>query len=123
MSPLPSYLRRSRTGKDMSNEHESRIADRIGGKKQRGSGAVDGHKGDVRAPELLIEAKMTSKESISIKKEWIIKISKEAAAYAKIPALAIAFDEMPVIADKDWIAIPMSFFKRLMEASFGPDDK
>ena len=70
-----------------SDKHEKSICKALGALQQSNSGAGRFRKGDVIQNEasLLIEAKttMTNKESISIKKDWIIKNKEEAFALRK----------------------------------------
>ena len=112
---LPKYFSDGPGKHKKSQKQEKRIAKEIGGKVQKGSGSKDFHKGDVKSLELLVEAKRTDNDSISIKKDWLIKIFQESVAYKKIPALSIEFDDMPNIVPRDWIAIPSKTLSLLME--------
>ena len=96
---------------------ESRIARETGGKQQRGSGSSDYAKGDVKGEKFLIECKFTQKKSLSVKGDWLKKITKEAHAQDKYPALAIqiAGTEDLGISETDWVAIPMSLFNRIKD--------
>ena len=77
----------------VSKKQEARLAKTLGGKRQSNSGATPFQKGDVVAGLFAIEAKtsMTPKQSISIRREWIDKIRREAFAMGK-PYSAVAFD-------------------------------
>ena len=112
---LPKYFLEGAGKHEKSKRQELRVAKEVGGKRQRGSGSKDFHKGDVKSLELLIESKRTDKESMSVKKEWLVKIFQESFAYKKIPALSIEFDTMPNIVPKDWIAIPAKTLALLIE--------
>ncbi len=114
---LPKYMTdpADKTKHKKSQKQEKRVAAVLGGKVQRGSGSKAFHKGDVKSAELLVESKRTDKESLGIKKEWLVKISQEAAAYGRIPALSIEFDTMPRLVAKDWIAVPAKTFSLLIE--------
>lgn len=84
-----------------------------------GSGALPGAKGDlVYTPdsgiEFLIESKSTTSESLSIKMEWLDKITNEALDAAKNPALSIQFVNDLGAPRKAWIAIPEYVFKILV---------
>lgn len=73
-----------------------------------GSGSQPGAKGDIRFDRLLVETKSTAKGSINIKKAWLDKISKEAMAANRIPALVISFTN-PVgdaVQNGDWLLVP-----------------
>lgn len=110
---IPSYFTRDDV-KRRSKKQEKRLAKRLGGRTQKGSGSVTFHKGDVKSTELLVEAKQTVKASMSVKREWLEKISREAMAYNKVPALALEFVGIARLVDKDWIAVPASFFEALI---------
>lgn len=77
----------------VSKKMEARLAKTLGGKRQSNSGATPFQKGDVITKLFAIEAKtsMTPKQSISIRKEWLDKIRREAFAMGK-PYSALAFD-------------------------------
>lgn len=104
-------------------KQEARVAKTVGGKVQAGSGNSVYAKGDVKQQSeeamdlerFLIECKHTQKKSLSIKGEWLSKISREAIAAGKMPALSfeIAGNDDRMV-EHDWVAIPMSVFKRLL---------
>jgi hypothetical protein len=99
---------------------EARIAERIGGKRVSGSGASFYSKGDVRDVQIngidfLIEAKQTKHSSISVKWEWLKKITDEAQAKQCEPALSIEIkggEDDPRV-DRDWIMCPMRVWEKL----------
>jgi Holliday junction resolvase len=105
-----------------SQRQENKLAGRLGGKRQKGSGALPHHKGDVKTQELLIECKRTDKKSMAIKKEWLEKISKEALASHRVPALAIEFGDVEPLVENNWVAVPAKFFEELMEVYREQDD-
>ena len=105
-------------------DQENRIAKSVGGKRQPGSGSSIYAKGDVLQKtgnafdldRFLIECKKTIHASLSVKGAWLDKVTKEAMAAGKEPALAIEIQGTKSnVAERDWIAIPMSVFKRLVE--------
>lgn len=99
-------------------QQEERVASRVGGRRQRGSGASDYAKGDVKAEDFLIECKQTEKASLSVKGEWLSKITREAMAAGKSPALSIEIKGIDDgLVEHDWVAVPMSVFRRLLAAS------
>lgn len=101
--------------KKKSKKQEQRIAKQIGGKPTPGSGAFDGHKGDVTHDRFLIEAKRTDKQSLSVKKAWLDKIVAEAYQAGKNPALSIQIGERTGCFDtEDWIMMPLSVFNKLI---------
>ncbi len=108
--PLPKYMtelhQKQQDKHKKSKKQELRLANELRGERQKGSGSQAFHKGDVKTTELLVESKRTEKDSLSVKKAWLIKISREAVGYNKIPALSLEFDTMPDMVAKDWVAIP-----------------
>jgi len=104
------------------DDQEFRVAEEIGGRKQPGSGSSVYAKGDVKQASaqphdpgrFLVECKQTVHKSLSVKGEWLDKISREALAAGLEPALAIEIKGMDgTYAERDWVAIPLSVFKRL----------
>lgn len=110
---IPSYFSSDKKHKK-SKKQEGRVAEKLGGKRQKGSGSVPLNKGDVRSEHLLTECKRTDKKSISIKIDYLEKITNEAISYGCTPSLAIEFENTPRIVEKDWIMIPSSFLTELM---------
>jgi len=96
---------------------EKRTAKRLGTKPRPGSGSIQGCKGDMVLPEFLVENKSTEHRSISLKFDWLEKISVEAREEGRAPALAIQF------VDKDgqsvrrgrWVLIPEDEFNELSQ--------
>lgn len=94
---------------------ERRIAKNIGARRNAGSGAIEGLKGDSSLANLLIESKATVNGSLSLKKEWLDKITREALAQNKNPALTISFvtgsgESLP---GGDFLVIPLWLAKTL----------
>lgn len=107
---MNSFLKRLNThtiGK-AGRASEKRLAKQLGGKVRPASGAVEGLKGDIVFDNVLMEAKSTLKNSISIKHDWLAKIATEARNDGKTPALAVSFvtpEGKPVVSG-DWIMVP-----------------
>lgn len=105
---------------------EDRVAKKLGGRRQPGSGASPYAKGDVKQPSgvefspdrFLIECKQTEKKSLRVQGQWLSKITREAMAAGKEPALEFEIQgyEDPQL-EKEWIAIPLSVFRRLQEGT------
>lgn len=72
-----------------SRKQERGTAKRFGGRVNPGSGAGWARKGDVVTPGLLIENKWTGKMQVTLKSLDLEKITEEATAEGRIPALAI----------------------------------
>jgi len=100
-------------------EQEDRVARVVRGHRQRGSGASMYAKGDVSSDHFLIECKRTEHASLSLKKAWLDKISREAAAVSKEPALAIEIAGGPDDAhgSREWIMIPLRVFRKMTEVT------
>jgi len=95
---------------------EDRIAEAVGGKRVPGSGASQYAKGDVSEDDFLIECKLTEAGSLRVTQKWLEKITAEAEAQDKMPALAIEIQGGERrLAERDWIAIPRSVFTRLLD--------
>lgn len=96
---------------------EKKTAKRLGGKLTPASGAIGSAKGDIIFKEILMEAKATIKDSISIKLEWLAKISREATDTAKFPALSVTYVNQEGEPRKfgKWVMIPESMFKDVHE--------
>lgn len=87
-----------------SQDQEKRAARRYGMRRQPGSGARDGAKGDLRAPgKRRAELKETIKKSFSLKLDVLMKIEREAAG-AEDPLLEIEFQG--VFPHKRYVVLP-----------------
>lgn len=107
------------TTRRVSDAQEAEIADRYGGSVQRGSGATERHKGDVVTRDFLIEAKTKMDDgarSMTVKAEWLEKITAQASAVGKDPAIEIRIPGAQGLGvEKDWVMVPASVFQRLIE--------
>jgi Holliday junction resolvase len=120
MGEIPKYFSEDKSKHVVSKKQEKRVARKLGGRRQKGSGSMAGHKGDVKSVELLTECKHTEKESIRITRKWLEKVSQEADFYGKVPALAIefsdkrTFDHLPEKMTRDWVMVPAQFLTDLI---------
>lgn len=96
-----------------SDRQEKAVAKAVNGKKQANSGASTFQKGDVKNDHFLIECKttMTSKQSFSIKKEWLDKIQAESLGMRK-EGFALCFQFDPDTNQRYYI-IPEKLFRLL----------
>lgn len=76
-------------GQKQSQKHEKRLAKKIGGTVNAGSGSFWSRKGDVRSDTLLIEHKFTGKKTFTLKAETLEKIVGEAILEGRMPILGI----------------------------------
>lgn len=74
-------------GQKESRKHEDRLAKKIDGKRNAGSGAFWSRKGDVRSDDLLIEHKWTGKSQFTVKSVELEKIVNEAILDSRTPVL------------------------------------
>lgn len=113
---LPSRSK-SRIG-DAGRLSETRLAKSLDARLRPASGAVEGIKGDMVIPTHLIEAKSTTGRSLSLKHEWLGKITKEARDQNKRPALTISFthENGRAVPNGHWVAIPLHDWLEMLEA-------
>lgn len=119
--------------------HERTVARSLGGRVRPASGALPGAKGDVSGVrvgewETLVECKRTTNKSLSVKAEWLAKITAEAGT--RIPLLSIEFDESVIFSaerrlqagtgrtENRWVCMPESVFsllQSLLGEQYGED--
>ncbi len=68
---------------------EKRLAKKLGGRRQPGSGCVPGLKGDVKSADFLVECKKTDHASHILTLKVLRKIDQEAALEGKEPLLEV----------------------------------
>lgn len=97
-----------------SKKQETSIAKSLTGKVQKNSGATMFAKGDVLTKKFLLEAKTktTHAESITIKKEWFEKNTKETLVVGK-PYSAVVFNFGPD--EENHYIISEELFEMLLE--------
>lgn len=114
------YLNRLNHNKK-SNNHgrvsEKTNMKKIGAQQVAGSGSISGYKSDGILPNFRIENKATKNKSYSIKYEVLFKILREALDSGRYPALITSFVDSEGNSKEfgDWITLPLSAFKTLME--------
>ena len=96
-----------------SDKQEKQVVKAIGGKQVSNSGATAFDKGDIKTKDFLIEAKTITrvKDSVSIKKTWLIKNKEEAFAMNR-PYSALAFNFGPD--EPNYYIIDEKLFKELV---------
>lgn len=116
--PNPFHARQQRAGIGASGRRaEKKTAVRLGGRQTAASGALDAQKGDFSAKDFLCENKSTVNASLSLKLDWLQKITREALPNGKHPALSLQFvdGEGRVVKAGGWVCIPESLFKELLD--------
>ena len=106
-----------------SKKHETRLGERLGGKRIPRSGGLSWSKwdsttagGDISVPDFHIEHKRTETKSMSVQSEWLDKVKDGARRAGKDAALAITFEKKGRSPD-DWIMIPLEVFEILIKAA------
>ena len=106
-----------------SKKHERRLAERLGGKRYAGSGnrrwsnhsrSESTDKGDIATPTFHFEHKFTRADSLSVKQEWLKKVSDGAKMRFKDPGLIITFQDLQGHPEDEWVAMPLEVYERLM---------
>lgn len=110
----PPIMRRRQ---DHGTKAEKRAGKRNDAEVHRGSGAVDGYKGDLTKGQFKIESKSTTARSLSVKKEWLDKITREAIAVGKDPALMVQFVDARGRPDRNgvWVMFPEYLWKEMAD--------
>ena len=79
-------------GQKESKTHEVRLAKKVDGTRNAGSGAFWSRKGDVRSKDLLIEHKWTGKTQVTVKAAVLEKIVNEAIVDSRTPVLGFSLN-------------------------------
>lgn len=109
----PNYLDID-TGVDW-RDHEETVAKRSGGKRRAASGAAPGKPADTVDQEFLRECKATKGAGITIKADWLRKITHQALPRGMTPLLEIRVDGQEAPTPSDWVMIPAQEFEILLE--------
>lgn len=105
-------------------DQENSFADRFKGNRVPRSGAYrsssaqatgSGYGGDVELDDFIFELKQTKKKSISIKKDWLKRMSVGARPKGKMPGIQIQFSGIDATCDDRWVMIEESTFKELLD--------
>lgn len=96
--------------KAQANKAEKKLAKRLGGHRQPCSGAIPGHRGDVKLDTLLIDHKGTAARSFRVTVEDLAKITREANGEGKEPALVIEFEGVTTIY-REWVVYPLALLE------------
>lgn len=110
-----------RGAKKMHQKQEKRVAKKLRGEEQRGSGNQPFKRGDVKAceenvqVELLVECKTTEARSIRVEAKWLEKITREALEAGKEPALSIEIQQVKPGTPRDWTMVPTEVLNNLLD--------
>lgn len=85
-------------------KHEDHLAKTVEGKKTPASGALN-KKGDVQTSTTIYEAKSTDSRSLSLKLDWLEKVTDEALRLGKKPILSIYFSGAELPCQKQWFLV------------------
>ena len=109
MKPYSPFDKKPESVKAKANATEKKLAKKLGGRTQPSSGAFPGLKGDIKTDAFLFDSKETVHNSISVKKEDLMKITKEANIESKHPALVLT------IGNQEWVCLPLNTFKEMVD--------
>ena len=101
-----------------SQKSERKVASRVGDRVTPGSGNMDAPsvKGDIVVKDKLrAEHKETAASSISMKREWLEKIERQALANGEMPALYIQFNDQR--REKVYVVLKEDDFLALLEGA------
>lgn len=121
MSKNPFLERRKRDKTKHGNKSETRVVKRLGGKPVAGSGCSENNKSDgtleTGKVRLRIESKATLHKQMSVKLDWLTKISKEARETNRDPMLTVNFvdGEGRTVMNGAWCMIPETLLAELLE--------
>ena len=115
----PKCPRGGQLGKQVSTKtktlrQEQAIADTLGGHRQPASGAVDGHKGDVRLDRFLLDSKQTVHDMLGVTRKDLTKITQEAYGEGKEPGLVLTWENLKTV-EQTWALVPLSVFKQMLD--------
>jgi len=101
----------------LGRESERRLSGRLPGRATPASGGLEGAKGDHYVDDYMVEAKATSAASMTLKRDWLDKVSREARSAGKTPALAVTFVTGNGSPRKSgaWVMVPEWRFRELLE--------
>ena len=142
--PSPKWLKGvNHENSKVSKKHELRLADRLGGKRYAGSGnrpvsrksyrpvmkggrSRTNHRevestdcGDLATPTFHFEHKFTRDQSLSVKLEWLDKVEEGAKRKLKDPGLIVTFQDQQGHVLKEYVAMPITVYERLMRKAEG----
>lgn len=107
--------RTPKNDKRASMKQEQKLADSVGGVRQKGSGALPWAKGDVRKRgELRGEAKQTRAKQYTVKREDLDKIRSE-CSFGEDPFLAVWFCDQNWKPEDKWVLVPEAIWRRLRD--------
>ena len=94
---------------------EKRLAVELGGRATPASGALEGAKSDIVSGSFRYESKATQNDSMSLKYDWLLKISAEALHTNLTPALLLSFVTGDGRERKrgSWVCIPLDVFQEM----------
>lgn len=110
---IDQYRERNRIKKGVkkkSTKQEKRLAAQIGGKSTIASGSLHFDKADVKKSGLRGECKRTDKESIIIKKEYLLKLRSQCKVNER-PFMNIE------IQDENWFLVTKEDFLNILEVA------
>lgn len=99
---IPNWLNK-KTPQQLGRDAEKRLAKKVGGKVQPGSGAFPQYKEDVQNDSYLIQLKRTEKKQYTLKLKDLEAVRINAIKVGKIPAFVIEMGGRTYTILIDWI--------------------
>jgi hypothetical protein len=113
-----------------SRVHETRVAKAFGGRRIAQSGSKRWSKwdkttdqGDISTPIFHLEHKRTDNASMSLKKEWLDKVSDGAKRVGKDPGIVLTFEDPVKRKIEDWVLVPLAVAQRRLGFGDGEADE
>lgn len=117
----PNRLRGPTRANDHGKLYEAKVAPKLSARLRPASGAMVGAKGDMVNKDWLFESKTTTGKTLAVELGWLVKITAEAIAARKNPALVMSFvlpSGRPVPnCESEWVAMPLQTYKELTGGS------
>ena len=119
---LPNHQVSRKRIKRSSMQQEQKSAEALGGRRQSGSGARPGHKGDGRVRgRFRFENKFTTAESFRVKHAELRKARAECEGL-EVPVFDVQFKEKVTLRTIDnWVLVPREHWEKLANAQAGDD--
>lgn len=111
VTPYSAFNTKADSVKTKANNTELALARKLDARRQPCSGALAGFKGDIKDRQFLYDSKETTGNSIGVKKEDMLKITREANGCSRDPALILT------IGNQQWVCVPMDVFKKMKGTS------
>lgn len=110
-------LDRPKSNKERSVIHEKRLETTLNSKATINSGALPNisWKGDLQDSLFVWQAKLTEKDRFTVTSDVLVELKRQASLNSKWPGMAITIEGLPSNLEQDWVMLPASVFRELLE--------